>query len=170
MAHGVGPGDAIITSPFTFIATAEVICLLGAIPVFVDIDPATFILDPKHVEKAIQALRNGSGGYPLPRSNGPLAAKGVMPVDLFGLPADYESINAISRQHKLSVIERCRPVVRGSVQRQEGLFIRGYRVYFVFSSKTSRLLWRWRHVFYERQEFGRGGAFPECPRSGQSQI
>lgn len=105
MAYGVRPGDAIITSPFTFIATAEVIALLGATPVFVDIDPATFNLDPKHVEKAIQALRNGSGGYPLPRSNGPLVAKGVMPVDLFGLPADYDTINSVTRQHGLFVIE-----------------------------------------------------------------
>ena len=67
MADGVGPGDAIITTPFTFIATAEVISLLGAIPVFVDIDPATFNLDPNHVERAIQALNGNSGGYPLPR-------------------------------------------------------------------------------------------------------
>ncbi len=106
MAHGVGPGDAIITSPFTFIATAEVISLLGAVPVFVDIDPATFNLDPNHLERAIRALNGNSGGYPLPRKKDlSLTAKGVIPVDLFGLPADYDAINSLSRQHGLFVIE-----------------------------------------------------------------
>jgi UDP-2-acetamido-2-deoxy-ribo-hexuluronate aminotransferase len=106
MVYGVGPGDAIITSPFTFIATAEVIALLGATPVFVDIDPVTFNLDPKHVERAIQALRIGSGGYPLPRKKGlSLIPKAVIPVDLFGLPADYDRINPVSKQHGLFVIE-----------------------------------------------------------------
>jgi UDP-2-acetamido-2-deoxy-ribo-hexuluronate aminotransferase len=106
MAYGVGPGDAIITSPFTFIATAEVISLLGAVPVFADIDAVTFNLDPKNVEEAIQALRSGSGGYPLPRKEGlSLTPKGVIPVDLFGLPADYDRINSVSRQQGLFVIE-----------------------------------------------------------------
>jgi len=106
MAYGVGPGDAIITSPFTFIATAEVIALLGATPVFVDIDPVTFNLDPKHVERAIHALKNGSVGYPLPARKGlSLTPKAVIPVDLFGLPADYDRINPVSRQHGLFVIE-----------------------------------------------------------------
>jgi UDP-2-acetamido-2-deoxy-ribo-hexuluronate aminotransferase len=106
MAYGVGQGDAIITSPFTFIATAEVISLLGATPVFVDIDPVTFNLDPKHLEEAIQALTSGSGGYPLPRREGlPLRPKGVIPVDLFGLPADYDRINSVSRNQGLFVVE-----------------------------------------------------------------
>ena len=56
LAEGVGPGDAIFTSPFTFIATAEVISLIGATPVFVDIHPVTFNIDPKHLKKAISAL------------------------------------------------------------------------------------------------------------------
>jgi UDP-2-acetamido-2-deoxy-ribo-hexuluronate aminotransferase len=106
MAYGIGPGDAVLTSPFTFIATAEVIALLGATPVFADIDPVTFNLDPKHLEKAIRALKNGSEGYPLPRKKGSsLTPKAVMPVDLFGLPADYDSINSVSKQHGLLVIE-----------------------------------------------------------------
>lgn len=57
MAYGVGPGDAIFTSPFTFIATAEVISLLGATPVFVDVDPRTFNIDPAKLALAIQALK-----------------------------------------------------------------------------------------------------------------
>lgn len=106
MAEGVGPGDAIITTPFTFIATAEVISLLGAIPVFVDIDPATFNLDPNHVDRAIQALNGNSGGYPLPRKmRSVLTPKGIIGVDLFGLPADYDTMNAIAHEHDLFVIE-----------------------------------------------------------------
>ena len=106
MACGVEPGDAVITSPFTFIATAEVIALLGATPIFVEIDPVTFNLDSKLLERAIQALKDGSGGYPLPRAKSfSLIPKAVIPVDLFGLPADYDRINPVSKQHGLFVIE-----------------------------------------------------------------
>ena len=106
MACGVGAGDAILTSPFTFIATAEAISLLGATPVFVDIDPKTFNLDPKHLEKAITALQKSSTDYPLPAiSPSSLRAKGIVTVDLFGLPGDYDSINAIAKKNSLFVIE-----------------------------------------------------------------
>ena len=97
MAYDVGPGDAIFTTPFTFIATAEVISLLGATPVFVDIDPKTFNLDPDKLEQAITGL---SG-----KNSAPLTAKGVIPVDLFGLPAEYERINEIAKKFGLFVIE-----------------------------------------------------------------
>ena len=67
MAYGVKPGDAIFTTPFTFIATAEVISLLGATPVFVDIDPKTFNIDPAKLALAIKALKaNDPSIYPLP--------------------------------------------------------------------------------------------------------
>ncbi len=106
MAYDVGLGDAILTSPFTFIATAEVISLLGATPVFVDIEPGTFNLDPKHLEKAISALHKVSSDYPLPRTrDSSLTLKGIIAVDLFGLPADYDGINAIAKKHGLFVIE-----------------------------------------------------------------
>ena len=69
MAYGVGPGDAISTTPFTFIATAEVISLLGATPVFVDIDPDTFNIDPAKIEQAILAVKTNdpSASSPLPK-------------------------------------------------------------------------------------------------------
>jgi UDP-2-acetamido-2-deoxy-ribo-hexuluronate aminotransferase len=106
MAYGVGPGDAVFTSPFTFIATAEVVSLLGATPVFVDIDPKTFNMDPKHLGKAIAALQEGSAEYPLPRTkDASLTPKGIIGVDLFGLPADYDAINAIAKKYGLFVIE-----------------------------------------------------------------
>ena len=106
MAYNVGPGDAIVTPPFTFIATAEVISLLGATPVFVDIDPKTFNLDPTKLKLALQALKdNDSTCYPLPASESALTPKGVIAVDLFGLPADYDKINAIAKEYDLFVIE-----------------------------------------------------------------
>ena len=108
MAFNVGPGDAIFTSPFTFIATAEVISLLGATPVFVDIDPETFNMDPDQLDRAISALTsNDSNQYPLPNTDipSPVTPKGVIGVDIFGLPADYDRIDSIAREHNLFVIE-----------------------------------------------------------------
>jgi UDP-2-acetamido-2-deoxy-ribo-hexuluronate aminotransferase len=98
VAYGVGPRDAIFTTPFTFIATAEVIQLLGATPVFVDIDPRTFNLDPQALQEAVETL----GKNPRTAS---LRPKGIIPVDLFGQPADYDHINAIAQRHGLFVLE-----------------------------------------------------------------
>lgn len=98
IAYGVGPGDAIFTTPFTFIATAEVIQLLGATPVFVDIDPQTFNLDPQELARAITALSQNP-------HTASLRPRGIIPVDLFGQPADYDAINDLARQHNLFVIE-----------------------------------------------------------------
>ena len=114
MAYGVKPGDAIFTTPFTFIATAEVVSLLGATPVFVDIDPKTFNIDPAKLALAIQAVKaNDPSIYPLPSFpchqpstiNYSLRPKGIIPVDLFGLPADYDAIDAVAKEHGLFVIE-----------------------------------------------------------------
>ncbi|MGD8663871.1 MAG: aminotransferase class I/II-fold pyridoxal phosphate-dependent enzyme, partial [Desulfobacterales bacterium] len=70
LAKQIGPGDAVFTSPFTFIATAEVISLLGATPVFVDIDPQTFNMDPVQLQHAIQAVeKNDPSIYPVPKIN-----------------------------------------------------------------------------------------------------
>lgn len=95
MAWGVGPGDAVFVPTFTFFATAEVVSLVGATPVFVDIDARTFNLDPDQLESAIQRIEN----------SGELVPKVVIPVDLFGLPADYSGIEAIARRHNLLVLE-----------------------------------------------------------------
>jgi UDP-2-acetamido-2-deoxy-ribo-hexuluronate aminotransferase len=88
MALNIGPGDEVITSPFTFIATGEMIALAGAKCVFVDIDPRTYNIDPALLEKAIT-----------PRT------KAIMPVSLYGQCADFDVINAIARKHNLPVIE-----------------------------------------------------------------
>ena len=113
MAHGIGPGDAVFTTPFTFVATAEVISLLGATPVFVDIDPQTYNLCPGALETAISKLVEDEGNDLIP--------KGIIPVDLFGLPADYDSINAIARRFDLLVLEDAAQGLGGSYKgRQSG--------------------------------------------------
>ena len=109
LALDIKPGDAVLTTPFTFIATAEVIQLIGAIPVFVDIDPRTFNMDPSLLEKTLLAMKNNDPSeIPLPRlerKNGALRPKAVIAVDLFGLPADYGRINTICKEHGLVVVE-----------------------------------------------------------------
>jgi len=108
MALDVGPGDAVFTTPFTFIATAEVIQLLGATPVFVDIDLSTFNIDPDKLESAIKALNSDNPSlHPLPSSSddSALVPKCIIPVDLFGLPADYERIDELAQKYNVFVIE-----------------------------------------------------------------
>jgi len=108
MAYKVGPGDAVFTTPFTFIATAEVISLLGATPIFVDIDPKTFNIDPGRLSLALTAVKNkDSASHPLPMTNNPspLTCRGIIAVDLFGLPADYDRINTFAQENGLFVIE-----------------------------------------------------------------
>lgn len=103
MSQGVGPGDAVFTTPFTFIATAEAIALLGATPVFVDIDSRTFNIDPDKLEQTIDLVTRGAKLSPgMPDD---LTPRGIIPVDLFGLPADYDRINAIAAEHGLFVLE-----------------------------------------------------------------
>ena len=94
MAWGAGRGDAVFTTPFTFIAAAEVVSLLGATPVFVDIDPDTYNIDIKLLEQAVERVIN----------EGKLNPKAVIPVDLFGLPADYDGIMPVARKYGLIVL------------------------------------------------------------------
>lgn len=136
MALDIGPGDAVFTTPFTFVATAEVISLIGATPLFVDIDPITYNMDPNKLEHAIVTLKEnpsrqrvpglGAAGSPgvaalqaafpdrriIDRrtrdrektSGKTLRPRAVIPVDLFGLPADYDAIGTVAARHDLAVI------------------------------------------------------------------
>ena len=95
MASDIGAGDAVFVPPFTFIATAEVISMLGATPVFVDVDPRSFNMDPSLLERSIGNVRKA----------GRLKPRCVIAVDLFGLPADYDSIGEIARREELLLLE-----------------------------------------------------------------
>ena len=88
MAFGVGPGDEVITPGFTYIATAETVALLGAKPVYVDVDARTYNLDPQLLEEAITSK-----------------TKAIIPVSLYGQCADFDAINAIAAKHGIAVIE-----------------------------------------------------------------
>ena len=88
MALGLKPGDEVITTSFTFIATAEVIALLGLTPVLVDVDPDTFNIDPEAVEKAVT-----------------FKTKAIIPVHLFGQCADMHTLKQIAKKHDLYIIE-----------------------------------------------------------------
>lgn len=88
MALGIKQDDEVITTPFTFIATGEMIALLGAKPVFVDIDAKTYNIDPNKIEQAITSK-----------------TKAIMPVSLYGQCADFDAINTIAKKHDLAVIE-----------------------------------------------------------------
>lgn len=95
MAKGIGPGDAVFCPSFTFAATAEVVALAGAEPVFIDVDPDTYNINVEQLQAAIDAVR----------AEGRLQPKAVIPVDLFGLAANYTSISAVAAKEGLFVIE-----------------------------------------------------------------
>ena len=92
-ALNIGAGDAVIVPAFTFAATAEAVALVGATPIFVDVDPRYAMLDPAKIESAIEQARELG-----------LAPRAMIPVDLFGQPADYPALDGIARKHGLTII------------------------------------------------------------------
>ena len=113
MAWGIGPGDAVFTTPFTYVATAEVISILGATPVFVDVYESTFNIDCEKLETEINKVIN----------DGKLKPKAIIPVDLFGLPARYRLIDKIAKKYDLKVIEDAAQSFGGSIRdRKVGVF------------------------------------------------
>ena len=106
MAWGIGPGDAVFTTPFTYVATAEVISILGATPVFVDVYESTYNIDCDKLEIEINKVIE----------EGKLKPKAIIPVDLFGLPARYRLINKIAKKYNLKVIEDAAQSFGGSIR------------------------------------------------------
>lgn len=106
MTFGVGPGDAVFTSDFTYFASAGTSSIIGATPVFVDIDITSFNMDPDDLEKQIQRVLQ----------EGRLTPKAIVPVDLFGLPADYDRILPIAEKYGLKVLEDAAQGFGGSIR------------------------------------------------------
>jgi dTDP-4-amino-4,6-dideoxygalactose transaminase len=105
MAWNIGPGDAVFVPDFTFVATAEVVAIRGATPIFVDVDERTFNMDPSDLEKAIQEVLD----------QGELKPRVIIPVDLFGLPADYEKITKVASKYNLLILEDAAQGFGGSI-------------------------------------------------------
>ncbi|MFH1057337.1 MAG: DegT/DnrJ/EryC1/StrS family aminotransferase [Pseudomonadota bacterium] len=108
MALGVGPGDGVITTPFTFFATVGSIVRLGATPLFADIDPVSYNLDPAQVAALLM------------RSDLPAKPKAMLPVHLFGQPADMEPLMELARAHGLYVVEDAAQAIGAAYPDQEG--------------------------------------------------
>lgn len=105
MAEGIEPGDAVFVPAFTFTATAEVLLLLGATPVFVDVDADDFNMDPADLQKKIDAVKQ----------EGSLRPKGILAVDLFGLPADYPTLSGIADANGLLLWDDAAQSLGGSI-------------------------------------------------------
>ena len=113
MIWGIGPGDAVFTSDFTYFASAGSSSILGATPVLVDIDLATFNMDPEALEMQIQRVK----------AEGRLTPKAIVPVDLFGLPANYDRILPIAEKYGLKVLEDAAQGFGGNLRgKQAGSF------------------------------------------------
>ncbi len=107
LAMDIGPGDAVITTPFTYIATAEVIALVGATPVFCDIYDKTFNINPENLSSALEQAFSKN-----------LKPRAIMPVDLFGLPARYRLIDKFAKENNLKVIEDAAQGFGGQINSQ----------------------------------------------------
>ena len=113
MAWGIGPGDAVFTTPFTYVATAEVISIIGATPIFVDVYESTYNIDCDKLEIEINKVLE----------KGKLTPKAIIPVDLFGLPARYRLIDKIAKKYNLKVIEDAAQSFGGSIRdKKVGVF------------------------------------------------
>ena len=113
MAWGIGPGSAVFVPDFTFFATAEAVARVGAVPVFVDVDPTTYNISPASLEKALSAVETQTDLRPV----------AVVAVDLFGLPADYPSLRSLCERHGLLLLEDAAQGFGGAIgARRAGAF------------------------------------------------
>ena len=133
MALDVKAGDEVITTPFTFVATAEVVVLAGATPVFVDVEPDTCNIDAAKIEAAIT-----------PRT------RAIMPVSLYGQPADMDEINAVAARHSPAGDRGRRAELRRDIQGAQELQSVDDRLHQFLSEQAARLLRRRRRAFHQR--------------------
>src|SRR6185312_8338006 len=119
MAENIGPGDEVITTPYTFFATAGAIARLGATPVFVDIDPKSYNIDPSQIAAKITSK-----------------TKAIMPVHLYGQMADMDAIMQIADQHKLIVIEDAAQAIGSEYKGRRAGSIGHYGCFSFFPSKN----------------------------------
>ena len=139
-ALNVGPGDEVITTPFTFVATSEAIGILGATPVFVDIDPDTLNIDPECIAAAVTPL-----------------TKVILPVHIYGQPCDMDPIMRLAETYKLRVVEDCAQSVGAKYRgRSTGTF-GDAGCFSFFPSKKPGLLRRRRDDCRQRPAAGRTG-------------
>jgi UDP-2-acetamido-2-deoxy-ribo-hexuluronate aminotransferase len=149
MAAGVGPGDEVITPGFTFIATAEAVAVVGARPVYIDIDEKTYNLDPDQLESLITPN-----------------TKAIIPVSLYGQCADFDAINAIAERHGLTVIEDAAQSLGASYKgRRSGNLSRIATTSF-FPSKPLGAYGDGGALFYQRRRPGGADPSDRQPRPG----
>ncbi len=137
-AWGVGPGDAVFVPAFTFAATAEVVALAGATPVFVDVLPDSYNMDPASLESAVAFVRRDTN----------LRPQVVIAVDLFGQPADYRKLTALTATAESAVAVRFGAIFRRDTGRSQYGCFRACRRDELFPGEAAWLLWRWRSVLH----------------------
>ncbi len=140
-AWGIGPGDAVFVPAFTFAATAEVVALAGASPVFVDVLEDTYNMDPASLEAAIAMVKR----------EGKLTPRAVMPVDLFGQPADYRALEPICAREGLQMLCDAAQGFGGELGRPRGRRYRRCGGDQLLSGQAARLLRRRRGQLHERR-------------------
>ena len=159
MARGIGPGDAVICPTFTFTATAEVVALVGATPVFADVEEATFNLDPDSLARAVATARKAG-----------LTPKAVIPVDLFGQPADFNRINAVAQAENLFVLDDAAQAFGATYKNHRVGTLAARDRDELFPGQAARRLWRRRRGVHGRRRAGAGDAKPAHARRGCEPI
>ncbi len=140
-AAGIAPGDLVITTPFSFVASSNVILFEGAVPVFVDVDASTGNIDPVQVAEAARDLCGGSADRRqkwLPRQgagNGGGALKAMLPVDVFGQPADLDNLQDTARQYGLKLIEDACEALGAEYKGRKAGSLGDYAVYAFYPNK-----------------------------------
>ena len=138
-AAGIAPGDLVITTPFSFVASTNVILFESAIPIFVDIDPHTGNIDPRLVEQAVQDLshKGNEGKKWLPREGSEQVSqiKAILPVDVFGQPADLDPIQSVANAYGLKIIEDSCEALGAEYKGRKAGTIGDYGVYAFYPNK-----------------------------------